>query len=275
LSIDPFTPAGLAYDAVSARLVLGDRLGRKLMVVGDGSTHATDLVRAESAGFDEIAALEIDPRRGDLWVLSGAGGGTLHRLQLVSGRPLRSYRPAGVQPGRLSDLTVTRTGDVLVIDAETRDLLIFRAGGNALERIVQLTGSQPTTLALGHDDAIAYVAEHSGLLRVELKTKKVATVSAPEGISLAGIERLRSYGNQLIGVRVAGDGAREIVRLELNGAGTAVTKVTPLQTVSGAASDPLMMTISGDDLVYVTGAQPAPASGRAELVAYRLRLPAR
>src|SRR4029079_18631013 len=66
-STDRFTPAGLAYDAVSRRFVVGDQRGRKLRVVGEGQDHAVDLVRSESAGFYDIRALSIDTRRGDLW----------------------------------------------------------------------------------------------------------------------------------------------------------------------------------------------------------------
>ena len=62
---------GLAYDVVSRRFLFADRVARKLVVVGDGSNRPQDLVRAESAGFKDISALEIDDKRGDLWVASG------------------------------------------------------------------------------------------------------------------------------------------------------------------------------------------------------------
>ena len=85
-----FLAAGLAYDMVSRRFVIGDALGRKLMVVGVGSDHTDDLVRGDSARFDDVVALGIDEMRGNLWVITTydtSGEGTLHRLQLVSGRP--------------------------------------------------------------------------------------------------------------------------------------------------------------------------------------------
>src|SRR6267378_2479435 len=81
-STEGFALGGLAYDAVSHRFVFGDRLGRKLIVVGEGSNHAVDFVRADSAGFHEISAVEIDAKRGDLWVASAApadGAGTVHK----------------------------------------------------------------------------------------------------------------------------------------------------------------------------------------------------
>src|SRR5258705_4919157 len=116
-SAEGFTLGGLAYDAVSRRFVLGDRFGRKLIVAGEGANHAVDFVRAGSAGFRDIAAFEIDGRRGDLWVISAgpADAGTLHKLQLVSGRTLESFAVAAdLEPVTPVDLAVTPAGAVLV-----------------------------------------------------------------------------------------------------------------------------------------------------------------
>jgi hypothetical protein len=273
----PFEPAGLAYDGVSGRLVVGDRLGRKLMVVGDASAHLVDLVRSESAGFNDIGALEIDARRGDLWVVSGAdGSGTLHRVQLVSGRPLRSYR-APDQAGALADVSVTKGGSVIVLDGGTPQLLILRPGANALERLLSLNAPAPVSLAAGADEAVVYVAHAEGLTRIDLAARTAKPLPAAKGVSLTGLEQIRGYRQQLIATRVNGDGAHEIVRVELNGAGTAVTRTSRLYSAA-AGSGPLLLTVDGDELVYLTGSpQPSAVSTRAtsssaELVAYRLRL---
>ena len=126
-SAERLTVSGLAYDAVSHRFLFGDRFGRKLIVVGEGTNYAVDLVRADSAGFQEISAIEIDAKRGDLWVASAAaadGAGTLHRLQLVSGRQLRSFRVAGDPHAvKLVDLAVSPAGAVLVLDARANHFL--------------------------------------------------------------------------------------------------------------------------------------------------------
>src|SRR5688572_22232710 len=67
-----FTPAGLAYDAVSRRFLFGDLAGRRLFVAGEGSDRTVDLVRADSAGFEDVTAITLDARRGELWVASTA-----------------------------------------------------------------------------------------------------------------------------------------------------------------------------------------------------------
>ncbi len=139
--------SGLAYDSLSARFVVGDRLGRKLIVVDERSNRKTDLVLADSAGFLEIAAVEIDAKRGDLWVASvGAehGEGTLHKLQLVSGRPLQSFRVAlRSNPYRLVDVAIGPTGTVFVLDSLTPQIFVLRAGRRTLESLGRINAKEP------------------------------------------------------------------------------------------------------------------------------------
>ena len=281
-STEGFTLGGIAYDAVSQRFVLGDRLGRKLIVVGEGSNHAVDFVRADSAGFHEISAIEIDARRGDLWVASAApaaGAGTLHKLQLVSGRPLRSFPVAAdLEPVTLVDLAVTPAGAVLVLDSAGRQVLVLRSGGTSLERVMRIDAQEPMSLAAGADEGIAYVAHRDGVSRIDLRARTAVRVTAPNSISLAHLERIRRRGHALIAIRVDDDGSRRIVRLELNASGRAVTQATTLEGSVPSAGQ-TFVTISGDELVYLVGGAgraggdpPREAPGMAEFVAYRVRL---
>lgn len=274
---------GLAYDAVSHRFVFGDRVGRKLVVVAEGSNHVVDFVRADSTGFDEISAIEIDAKRGDLWVTStraDEGAGTLHRLQLVSGRPLRAFRVAAdLEPVRLVDLSVSPAGVVFVLDSASGQVLVLRSGGTAVERVVRIDAEEPASLAIWSDEGIAYVAHRDGVSRIDLRARTVTPVSAPKAVSLAGFERIRRYRNQLIAIGVGVDGSRRIIRLELNASGRAVTRATTLE--AGVPKDgQAFVTISGDELVYLVG-DPNPGRGRSpantssgvvEFVAYRVRL---
>src|SRR5207237_1071861 len=131
-----FTLGGLAYDAVSRRFIVGNRFGRKLIVAGEGADHAVDFVRGGASGFHDIAAIEIDRKRGDLWVISAGpdeGTGMLHKLQLVSGRALKSFPiAADLEPLRPVDLAVTPAGAVLVLDTAVPQLLFLRPGGTAV-----------------------------------------------------------------------------------------------------------------------------------------------
>jgi hypothetical protein len=269
-STDRSGVVGLAYDLVSRRILFADRIGRKLVVVGEGSNLPLDLVRADSAGFKEISAIEIDDRRGDLWVTSAAdenGAGTLHRLQLVSGRPLRSFRvPPDRMPVELADVAITRAGAVLVLDAASGTILQLRPGATALERVMHVDVTGPVSLAAGNEEGIAYLAHRDGISRLDLRARSASTVSAPKNTSLAGLEQIRWYRTALIGIsREAG--STRIVRFELNASERSVRRATTIE-----ASAPVVahaaVTISGDDLLYLSPV----AAGATEFVVYRVHL---
>jgi hypothetical protein len=274
-STAPFAVGGFAYDAVSRRFLFGDRLGRKLIVLGEGSNQPSDLVHGDSAGFREISAIEIDARRGDLWVAttgSGGGAATLHRLQLVSGRPLKAF-PIDrlVEPATLVDLAVTPSGTVLVLDAASRQLFALRAGMTSLDDIVRIREDEPASVAASDRDGVAYVAHRDGISRIDLRARTASHVTVPKGMSLGRLQRIRWYRNALIGLAINADDTRNIVRLELNSSGTAVARATTLEApVPGEAQT--FVTISGTDLIYLESGSNT-ASNLAELIVRRVRLP--
>ncbi len=266
-----FAAGGLAYDVVSHRFVVGDLHGRKLMVVSDGADHAVDLVRAESAGFQDIKAVEIDGRRGDLWVASATGDEwTIHRMQLISGRPLKAINASvGGDPLNLADLAITPSGTVLAIDSAAGRLLMLKPAATSLELAVQLKVQTATSVTSTNDEDIVYVAHQTGIVRVDRRTKAVATVSAASGVQFGRIERLRWHRNALIAVQIADDGSRRVVRFDLNRSGRRVVAATDLDTTIPAAAGPTFATVTGDELSYlVVDARPS-----AQFIIRHLRLP--
>jgi hypothetical protein len=251
----PFTAAGLGYDAVSRRFVVGNRDARKLFVVDEGSRRANDLVGAASAGFYAIAGLDIDPRRGDLWVVSveagNPGAAAAHRLQLVSGRLLETLAvPATLLPVQFADVAVTADGAVLALDATGRRIFRARFGGHALEVAATLDVDGPTSLAPAHAGTV-YVSHAGGLVSVDLAANRVSQVAAQEKVDLSGLERIRTRGDSLVAVQ-RGDGeSRRIVRLSLNARGTRVTATNVLEA-EAPASAATAATIAGNAFYYLS-----------------------
>lgn len=249
-----FTAGGLAFDAVSRRFVIGDALDRKLFVVGVNGGQSTDMVRADSAGFEDVAAVEIDDRRGDLWV-AGAGG-ALHRLQLVSGRPLKTYRSiTSAGAVHLTDLAVTPSGAVVGLDAEGKRLMTLGRGAETLAVTMPLSLDDAHSLALDDEDS-GFVAFAQGVARVDLRARSVTPLTAPDGVNLGGIARIRVHRGAIFALqRVEANGssttdAARILRLDLNAAARRVTKATVIDA-DGASVERPFLTIDGDDLYYV------------------------
>ncbi len=256
----PFDPAGLAYDEVSRRFVVGDRRASRLVIVDESTHRLTPLVGAASAGFyDTLTGFDVDHRRGDLWVVSAQGDGDsaesiLHKLQLVSGRVLSQVpTDRGV---RLVDVAVTGDGTVYALDANGGRLLRLQPGSHALD-VVQLLGiAHPASLAVG-DDRVAYVASPSGIARVDLASHAVTPLTAPG--AMGDVEVIRSHGRSLFVVERR-DGVSRLTRLTLDSSGRAVVKVLPLDTSlppSTAAA------IVGNTFYYL--------SGRGQIRAIKLR----
>src|SRR6185436_9936004 len=112
------------------------------------------------------------------------GAATLHKLQLVSGRPLRSFPVAAdLQPVTLVDLAVTPGGAVVVLDSANGQVLELRSGGTSLERIMRIDAQEPASLAAATDDGIVYVSHRDGVSRIDLRSRTATPVAAPKSVS--------------------------------------------------------------------------------------------
>jgi hypothetical protein len=258
-----FIPAGLAYDRVSNRFIVGDHDARKLTVVDEASQRVANLAGAQSAGFGSIAALEIDAREGDLWVVSSPSTeeekttpATLHKLQLISGRVLYAL---ALEPtfgaARFADIAVTPHSSVLVLDATGGRVFVAPPKSRRLELALQLDVSDPSSLA-PESDSIVYIAHADGVLRADLVARRTRPLTAPKAVSLAGLTRLRWHRDALLGVQTSEDGTHRIVRLKLDASGYRVTGVDVLDR-SLRMPDPTAASLAGDVFYYLA----APTAG--------------
>ena len=245
-----FTPAGLGYDAVSRRFVVGDRDGRKLAVVDDFSQHVANLAGAQSSGFGEIAALEIDPREGDLWVVSSAGtGASLHKLQLISGRLLSTYAvPGHFGPVSFGDVAVARGGGVLALDTAGHRLFRLAPRAAAAEVAVVLPGTGPTSIAPA-EEGVVYVASASGVMRADLGSGATVDVKTRKGVDLAGLTRIRWYRGALAAIQKTPEGYRA-VRITLDPRGRTATALEVLDPAI-SISNPTASTVVNGVLYYL------------------------
>lgn len=251
---------GFAYDAVSGRFLLGSTDERKIVVVDEPSRRAADLVRGDSAGFRQMVALQIDTRRGDLWVVSNdagtaeaSGGATLHKLQLVAGRPLaRLEAPGADGEVRFTDLTVTPGGAVLLVDAAGRRVYRAAARATTLTAVATLDVAAPVALTAAASDDIVYVAHAGGVSRVDLARRTTQPVSVPADGASEGIGGLWWHDGGLVVMQTQASGARRLQRWALDRSGTAVSSLQPLEVALPDAARPVAVTLSGHDLFVLS-----------------------
>jgi hypothetical protein len=267
--------AGLAYDRVSSRFVVADAGLRKLVIIDERSGRVVDLVTSASAGFYDITGLDIDPMRGDLWVVSAEPGAAanrepasaLHRLQLVSGRPLdRISVPVELQPCRLDDVAVTRAGVVLVLDTVGNRLLRLRSATHTFISAATLHVQRPTSLAPA-GDRLVYVAHQSGIARVDTITGRVTPVTSAPDVRLTGFERIRWARDSLLGVQRLPDGSRIVVRIRIVDSVATASEIID-NSLTGA--DNLVAAVSGDEFYFLVH-QPRGDAGDVIIRRSRLR----
>ncbi len=250
-----FTPAGLAYDRVSRRFIVGDRRVRKLTVIDEFSQHVANLASAQTAGFGEIAALEIDPRQGDLWVVSGdAERSALHKLQLISGRVLATFE---VSPtfgeARFADVAVLTDGTIVLLDTSAKGRVFrLRPRARSLDLAALIGESKVSSLAPA-PGAVAYVAHDRGLVRVDFTSRATVAVTSEDGVDLAGLKRIRWHEDGLVGVQQTASGYRA-VRIRLNRTGQAATAIDVLDP-SVATTDPTGASVVGDVMYYLASGE--------------------
>jgi hypothetical protein len=270
-------PNDVAFDVVSKRFLFGDRANRKVVAVAAPSGTPIDLVRAQSAGFYEVQAIEIDTARGDLWVATTEGGtdgsetrAAIHKLQLVSGRPLMTIQvPATDRRVRLCDLGVTGTGAVVALDCTGRRLWRHMPGSGTLRVLMELGDAEPVSLALTSTTR-AYIVLRNGVEYVDLQTGTRQKVRAASGLSLAGIQNARWHGQSLFVVQETSGGARQLARVRLDGTGSRATRIESLDSALPGNSG--AMTVSGEDLYYVVHSQQPEAAGSGDTIVRRMNL---
>jgi hypothetical protein len=248
-----FTPAALAYDDVSDRFIVGDGRGRKLTVVGEASRRVANLVGAQSAGFGDIGALEIDAHEGDLWVVSTTDEdpavAKLHKLQLISARVLYSIEmPASFGAVRFSDVAIAPHSTVIALDSLGSRLFSVAPKSREPKLAAKLDVKNATSVA-PESASIAYVAHEKGIVQVDLGSRRSRAVKAAKKVDLSGLQRIRWHHGSLVATQRASDGY-QIVRIRLSGDGRTATSLELLDRGVPMTS-PMAAALSGDIFYYL------------------------
>lgn len=245
-------PEGLAYDAGSGRLFIGDMHGRAILAV-DAKGRVTVFVQPLP-----LQPLGMKARGGRLWVATtngftdaGRKRAELAAFDLSSGRPVGAWS----HPEALSfnDFDFTPNGDVIMSDSLGGAL--FRLSGDRIERVTAAGAlGYPNGVAVIDGGAYAFVAQGVSLRRVDLATGEVTRVASPPGLSTLGIDGLYWRSGKLLAVQNAGTPGR-VTELELSPERDRITAFRLLEAGNPAFDVPTTAALAPGRLYVLANAQ--------------------
>jgi len=267
---DPdFLPEGIAYDSVRSRFLLGSLVHRHVAAfLPNGSS--TTLVPS-ATGMLRIVGVHPDEARNRLWFATWSPDSTarsdsaetpsLTRLflaDLATGRIVKSWTPDGGRAGHLlNDFVVTDDGALFITDTETGSIYRLRSPQDTLELFLQ---PDPLRFAVANGittppgGRVLYVAYLQGVARVDIASKSIALLPAPDSVSTASIDGLYWYRGSLLGVQGIPSLAR-VARFALSSDGLRITSGAVLERGQRVVVQPTTGTIVGSRFYYVANAQ--------------------
>jgi hypothetical protein len=225
----------MAYDAVSARFVLGSAASDALTVLSQTSANAAPFTSRGWSGRSAATALAIDRAAGDLWVAVGSdsGGAALHRLQLISGRRLEVLEPSGTSSVEFVALAIGSDG-LYALDRAGRRIYRHAPRSKTLDVYATLP-PETTPLGIARSLNAIYVAHAAGVLRIDTASRQQRAVAIGQPATLAAIHSIAWHNGRLLGIQRV-NGELTVVRMRLNATGTAVTRVDALGTAAAEAA---------------------------------------
>ena len=268
---DPdFLPEGIAYDSTQGRFLLGSLVHGAVASFAENGTsttmvpHAPDMLR--------VVGVHVDAPRNRLWFATWAPDSTapadstterpsitrLFLADLGTGRIVKSWVPDGGRPGHLlNDLVVTEDGALFITDTDEGSIFRLASPQDTLERFlrpdpVRYSAANGVTSAPG--GRVLYVAFLQGIARVDVESKSIALMPAPDTVSTASIDGLYWYRGSLMGVQGI-PSLERVVRYSLSADGRSITAGAVLERGHPIVVQPTTGTLVGSRFYYIANSQ--------------------
>ena len=260
-------PEGLAYDPNAKTFFVGSVYRRKIIAV-KATGEAQDFSH-ESDGLWSVMGMKVDPKRRVLWGCTAGhkqmanakpeddGKTAVFKYDLTTGKLLKKYPiPNDGRKHWLGDLTLDSHGDVYASDSLSPAIYVIRQGKNEIESF--FAGApfiNPQGIVLGPDEKKLLMADYlKGLFLIDLQTKEVAEVAAPQNTTLLGIDGIYRVGNDIIAVQ-NGITPNRIIRLKLCSDWLVVEKLEVIEANNPVFDEPTLGVVVDDRFYFVANSQ--------------------
>ncbi len=261
---------GITYDSVSRSFFVGSLYCRKIIEV-DASGKAQDFISEKQDGIWSVLGMKVDAKRRILWANTAnseddmlmkdpehdtVGQTAVYKYDLQTKKLIKKYL-LGIKGEHhfFNDLAISKTGDVYITDSNDGSVYRILAAEDKLEQFVKPTGmNYPNGIALSADDSHLYVAHLGGISVIDLNSKEVKPISAPENIATSSIDGMVFYDHSLI-ANQAMAGVERVVRFYLSSDPGRIEKLELLQVNHPVFVIPTTGVVAEDSFYFIANSQ--------------------
>ena len=189
------------------------------------------------------------------------GKSALFAYDLRTRRLIKKFTPPTDGPHLLNDLALDREGRVFATDTRSNEIFslardaLTRDGGALQVLLPAGTLESPNGIAISDDGRQLFIASiPQGVYRLDLKTRQLARLPHPQGISLVGIDGLYFYKQSLVGVLNLINPGR-VARFYLNPSLDRVTRTEIIECNNPLFDDPTTGALAEGSLYFIANSQ--------------------
>jgi sugar lactone lactonase YvrE len=255
---------GIEYDAAHKTFYFGSIHQRKIIKVINGK--AADFCSPGFQGMTSLFGLKADVKKNTLWVCSSpmqemenydsTARSAAFQFELSSGKLIHKYVALANAKGVFGDLILSRKGTVYISDSQNNNIVIVNEKTKQIEPFfssVDFWNIQG--MAFSTDDKYLFIADYvKGIFRLDMKTKALTEVKAPDDVSLKGIDGIYFYKNSLITIQNGVIPLRS-TRYYLTSDLDRITRSEIIDRNHPAFGEPTLGVLDGDTFYYIANSQ--------------------
>ncbi len=207
-------PESIAYDPLTENFYLSSFHLRKIVQI-DKEGNVSDFIEEAEDGIWAVSGIKIDTVRRCLWATTVAapqmidfeeeeeGATGIFKYDLESGQLLKKYLLQEKEAHWLGDLALHPNGDVYATDSKQALIYYIKMKPDSLEEYVShpnFVSLQGITFDIPASNL--FIADYrNGIFKIDLDSREILPMLAPEKVSLKGIDGLYFYDNSLITIQ--------------------------------------------------------------------------
>jgi sugar lactone lactonase YvrE len=260
-------PEGLAYDRKTETFFLGSVYRRKIIAV-NATAQARDFSQ-ESDGLWSVMGMKVDASRRLLWGCTAGhmqmadaksqddGKTAVFKYDLDSGKLLKKYPvPDDGRKHWLGDLALDSHGNIYASDSLSPAIYVIRPEQDKIELF--LAGApfiNPQGIVPTPDEKKLLMADYlKGLFLIDLQTKDVVEVAAPQNVTLGGIDGIYRVGTDIIAVQ-NGITPNRVIRLKLCSDWLVVEKQEVIEANNPVFDEPTLGVVANGRFYIIANSQ--------------------